>query len=170
MGNEPLTPAGRGVAPDDASLDVARAVMQTSFLCMETARTTLRRHGHGGLSVPQFRLLITVREQPGLSLAEAADLMNLSRPAASRLADGLVGRGLLTRVPSLDDRRRVAIDLSDAGRDLLVGVDDLVVANVADLLQGLSPDEQQVVGHAMALLQRVVAARVEVNTIPFGRA
>lgn len=169
MGNEPAARAAGSPAPASAPPDVARAVLQASFLGMETARTTLRRHGHGGLSVPQFRLLITLREWPGLSLAQAAEQMNLSRPAASRLADGLVGRGLITRVTTADDRRRVALDLSPAGREHLRGVDDLVVATMAELLDSLESDEQQLVAEAMAVLARVLRARVDVNALPFGR-
>ncbi|MBI5833299.1 MAG: MarR family transcriptional regulator [Armatimonadetes bacterium] len=170
MGTKPDDGPATAGLPAGASLDVARAVMQTSFMGMEMARTTLRRHGHGGLSVPQFRLLITLRELPGLSLAQAAEHMNLSRPAASRLADGLVGRGLVTRETTADDRRRVALGLSDEGRQLLHGVDDMVVAAVADMLGGLSVDEQAIVTASMDVLRRVFAARLDVDTVPFGRA
>jgi DNA-binding MarR family transcriptional regulator len=71
------------------------------------------------LTLTQIKLLhhLEQAEQP-LSLKEAAGLVLVSLPAASRLVDDLVRRGFAQRDEDLVDRRMKRVTLTDDGRAL----------------------------------------------------
>lgn len=75
------------------------------------------------------------------------------QPAMVALLDKLETMGLITRVPSLHDRRASLVDLTTAGRDAAQnGREALVDGNIRGL-EGFSPEE---VGQLVALLQRLI--------------
>ena len=72
-----------------------------------------------GVTGRQAALLWLVREHPGLTLGELADLERISSPSLSAHVDRLERAGLLTRVRSSDDRRRVGLQLTPEGSSLV---------------------------------------------------
>jgi len=72
-----------------------------------------------GVTGRQAALLWLVREQPGLTLGELADLERISPPSLSAHVDRLESAGLLGRVRSSADRRRVGLQLTPEGSRLL---------------------------------------------------
>jgi long-chain acyl-CoA synthetase len=74
------------------------------------------------LTLPQYRVLIHLAE--GKHAASGlADKLAVSRPSVTGVVDGLVARGLVRREHDSADRRRVAHELTDAGRLLLAAAD-----------------------------------------------
>src|ERR671923_2621040 len=71
-----------------------------------------------GVTSHQVTLLWLVRNQPGLSLRELAEEEGISAPSLSGHVDRLEAAGLLTRVRSSDDRRRVGLELTPDGQAL----------------------------------------------------
>ena len=80
----------------------------------------LRRHRPDhGLPLSQLQLLGEISRAGTTTPAELGTRMGVR---AQSLTDGLnelVSRGLITRRPDPEDRRRQLIDLTDAGKDLL---------------------------------------------------
>jgi DNA-binding MarR family transcriptional regulator len=72
-----------------------------------------------GVTTSQATLLWLVREHPGLTLRELAALERISAPSLSGHIDRLESAGLLDRVRSSEDRRRVVLRLTPAGSALL---------------------------------------------------
>ena len=72
-----------------------------------------------GVTGRQAALLWLVREHPGLTLSELADLERISPPSLSAHVDRLERAGLLGRVRSSADRRRVGLQLTPEGSSLL---------------------------------------------------
>ncbi len=70
------------------------------------------------ITVEQFHVLRYVRRGTD-SVSELATAKNISRPAISQAVEILVKKGLLTRVPSKEDRRCVELVLTEAGNHLL---------------------------------------------------
>ena len=69
------------------------------------------------LSLTQIKLLHHLEDQPReLSLKEAAEVVHVSLPAASRMVDDLVRRGFAQRREDDDDRRMKRVCLTDGGR------------------------------------------------------
>ncbi|MBI4578561.1 MAG: MarR family transcriptional regulator, partial [Planctomycetes bacterium] len=73
----------------------ARHLLATVPVVMRFIRHEMRRHRRGGVTVPQFRALVFVSNHADASLSAMAEHLGLSLPAASRLVQGLVQRGLM---------------------------------------------------------------------------
>ena len=96
-------------------LDVVPAVMR--FI-----RTEMRSHRAPGLSIPQFRTLMYVRRNRQVSLTGVAEHLGLTPASTSTLVDGLSRRGLLLRVASESDRRRVCLSLTASGQTAMESI------------------------------------------------
>src|SRR3954447_11493073 len=77
------------------------------------------------LSVPQYRVMALLAGGPAAS-SWLADRLTVSPPSVTAVVDGLVARDLVVRIPDASDRRRLNLELTDAGRRLLVAADDSV--------------------------------------------
>lgn len=72
-----------------------------------------------GLSLVEFFALKMVLEQSGLSLGELAEALMMAESKCSVMVDQLYRRGLLDRTRSAEDRRRVVLQLTEAGQAAL---------------------------------------------------
>jgi long-chain acyl-CoA synthetase len=70
------------------------------------------------LSLPQYRLMLLLVDGSAVATALARRLA-VTRPSITALADGLVDRGFVERVPDPTDRRCVTHSLTPAGRAAL---------------------------------------------------
>ena len=71
------------------------------------------------LTPAQFSTLLAIRENPGRRQSDIAAALGVQRPNFVALMDGFERRGLATRVRSGEDRRANALELTQAGADLL---------------------------------------------------
>ena len=86
---------------------------------LRLARNLRRETEALGVTSQQVTLLWLVRSRPGLSLRELAEQEGISAPSMSGHVDRLEAAGLLRRVRSNDDRRRVGLELTRDGSALL---------------------------------------------------
>jgi DNA-binding MarR family transcriptional regulator len=71
------------------------------------------------VTLPQLRVLILVSQRGTLNLNALARAMNVHPSNATRACDRLVAAGLLSRSDAADDRRNLALELTDDGRELI---------------------------------------------------
>lgn len=142
----------------ESSRPTAKAVLGTIPLIWRIMRNEIQSGPRSGLTLPQFRTLGAVRHEPGASLTEIAANLGLRPPAASKLVDGLVGRGLLARSPAAADRRRIELALTPKGHSALRQVRRAAEAKLGERLAVLSPRERALVRRAMKVLQGAFAA------------
>ncbi|MCA9691099.1 MAG: MarR family transcriptional regulator [Myxococcales bacterium] len=71
-----------------------------------------------GLSRVHHRILYVLRRRPGLTVGELTELNQVSRQAAHRPLQQLIGRGLVAVEVREADRRSRTLALSDEGRRL----------------------------------------------------
>src|ERR671915_1708433 len=86
---------------------------------LRLARELRHETEQAGITARQATLLWLVKRSPGLSLAELAAEEGISPPALSGNVDRLERVGLIERVRSSEDRRRVGLALTDEGEKLL---------------------------------------------------
>ncbi|MCL2649147.1 MAG: MarR family transcriptional regulator [Phycisphaerales bacterium] len=110
------------------------------------------RERRRGLSLPQFRTLATVDQQPAVSLSVLADHLGSSLPTASRIVEGLVKKGLLTRKGCDQDRRQCALGITASGKAVLLTAWRHTHAEMGKLLIGISAAERETVSAAMKIL------------------
>jgi DNA-binding MarR family transcriptional regulator len=117
----------------------------------------LRREARGvGVSPEQVSLLVAIKYAPGIGLRELADRERVSPPAMTKHVDRLERDGLVARTPSVDDRRRVGVSLTDEGQRVLRRVRSRRTAWLAQRLRGLSPEELAAVEAAVEPLRRLL--------------
>jgi len=109
-----------------------------------------------GITGRQATLLWLVKGSPGLTLRALAEMEGISPPALSGHVDRLERAGLLVRVRSTEDRRRVGLELTPEGDRLLRSVRERRTAWLADRLGELDPEALQVVAAAVEPLQRLL--------------
>lgn len=109
-----------------------------------------------GITSRQATLLWLVKRSPGLSLAELAAEEGISPPAMSGHVDRLEKAGLLNRLRSTDDRRRVGLRLTDEGERLMRRVRARRTTWLADRLQKLEPQALESIELALPALLRLV--------------
>lgn len=109
-----------------------------------------------GITARQATLLWLIKRRPGLSLAELAAEEDISPPALSGHVDRLEAAGLVERVRSSDDRRRVGLRLTDAGSQLLRRVRARRTTWLAGRMRSLSPEQLDAIGSALPALESLL--------------
>lgn len=107
------------------------------------------------LTLTQIKLLHYLEEaDEPLSLKDAAALVKVSLPAASRLVDDLVRRGFAERNEDLEDRRMKRLRLTEAGSAVQRRLNAARLSGLQRFTDSLSEPER-------ALLQTAVAKLLE---------
>ena len=109
-----------------------------------------------GITARQATLLWLVKRSPGLSLAELAAEEGISPPALSGNVDRLERVGLIERVRSSEDRRRVGLALTDEGEKLLRRIRARRTTWLAGRLTELDQAELDALAAAMPALRRLL--------------
>jgi MarR family transcriptional regulator, negative regulator of the multidrug operon emrRAB len=92
-----------------------------SFVGRELSAMFEQRIKPFGLAEAEFRVLTTLFSQPG-GVAHPSDLCaraSQSPANMSRISDALVSRGLITRVLSVHDRRRMVLRITEEGEEFV---------------------------------------------------
>src|ERR1700757_4136611 len=110
-----------------------------------------------GLTEAEFRVLTTLFSQPD-GVAHPSDLCvraDQSPANMSRISDALVSRDLITRVLSVQDRRRMVLRITEEGEEL---VRRLLPAMFVSLRGLLAPFSEPELAQLISLLKRLYLA------------
>jgi len=144
------------IATTDQALDLANDLRP---IVLRVARELRKETQQFGVTSRQVTLLWLVKRSPGLTLKALADAEAISAPALSGQVDRLEQRGLLVRVRSTVDRRRVGLELTPEGERLLRSVRERRTAWLADRLGDLEPDDLRAIEAAIEPLHRLLEER-----------
>jgi DNA-binding MarR family transcriptional regulator len=140
----------------EVMLDAQAVASELRPVLLRLARELRKETEQLGITARQATLLWLVKRSPGLSLAELAAEEGISPPAMSGHVDRLERAGLLERVRSTDDRRRVGLRLTEEGARLLRRVRARRTTWLADRLRSLEPGKLDAVESAIPALARLV--------------
>ena len=112
-----------------------------------------------GITGRQATLLWLVKGSPGLTLRALAEMEGISPPALSGHIDRLERAGLLVRVRSTDDRRRVGLELTGEGDRILRSVRERRTAWLAERLAALDPTALDAVAAAIEPLRQLLQVK-----------
>jgi len=107
------------------------------------------------LTVTQLRLLVFLGEEEGISNAELADRLLVTRPSVSALLERLERGGFIRREVAPHDRRGIRIWLEDRGKNAVSTLRAETREYAARLMQGLSDED---LARVKAALDKLVAA------------
>jgi len=132
---------------------VAAAVLEITLLVTRLVTPEVRRRGPKQLSLSHMRALGFLDANPDADLSAVADYVGLTLPSMSTLVDGLVRRGLVTRLAAPHDRRRLRLRLTTAGNKALRAGLAAAEAVLATRFSDLPAGERALVVRAMAHLR-----------------
>jgi len=115
-----------------------------------------------GLTEAEFRVLTTLFSQPD-GVAHPSDLCvraDQSPANMSRISDALVSRDLITRVLSVQDRRRIVLRITEQGEDLVRQLLPKLFVSLRGMFAEFSESEQRLL---ISLLKRLHANRGAAN-------
>jgi DNA-binding MarR family transcriptional regulator len=116
-----------------------------------------------GLTFSQMKVLVELEtaEEDARTVTALSEELGISAASASRAADGLVRKKLLTRLEDPDDRRVRRLALTAKGRELAERIISARLAGLEDFADSLEPDERQKLEAALdALLKRPEIAEI----------
>lgn len=96
-----------------------------------------------GVTALQYTALSVLERRPMMSAADLARASFVRAQSAADLVGALERRGLIERRTDPDNRRRMLISLTSAGRDFLAEYDPRVAELEARMLQGLDTDARE---------------------------
>ena len=140
----------------DVMLDPQQVASDLRPVLLRLSRELRKETEQLGVTARQATLLWLVKRSPGLSLAELAAQEGISPPALSGHVDRLESAGLLERVRSTEDRRRVGLRLTDEGTRLMRRIRARRTTWLADRLRALDPGELKAVEAAIPALQHLL--------------
>jgi MarR family transcriptional regulator for hemolysin len=130
-------------------------VLEVIPMVMRSLRAEFRSHRGSDLSIPQYRTLMYLRRTPGKSLADLADHLGITPPSTSKLVDGLVKRGLVSRKDFPGDRRKIVLSLTPAGTELAEASLRLTQAAYLKRFAALPKETLATIKQAMAALRPI---------------
>ena len=140
----------------DVTLNTEAVAADLRPVLLRLARELRKETEQLGITARQATLLWLVKRSPGLSLAELAAEEHISPPALSGHVDRLERAGLIERIRSSEDRRRVGLRLTEEGARLMRRVRARRTTWLADRLRTLEPTELEAIEAAIPALERLV--------------
>jgi len=111
--------------------------------------------GEAPMSGARLSALSTIASRGPLSLGALAAAERVSAPTMSRLVDGLVRDGLVSRQVPEDDRRSIRIDATDEGRALLAQARTWQVGGLTERLKRLGESERRALLRGIELIEQI---------------
>jgi len=129
---------------NDTQLALERFIpYRLSVLSNTVSRTIARIYAHRfELAVADWRVMAVLGQQAPLSAREVCALTAMDKVRVSRAVGRLIARKLVERATSDRDRRVSVLSLSAAGQSIYREVVPLALDAEANLLKGLSKQEQ----------------------------
>jgi MarR family transcriptional regulator, lower aerobic nicotinate degradation pathway regulator len=124
------------------SQDARRAMDSLRRLVHALRSATRASEKSVGLSAAQHFVLRQLESSSGVSPSELASCAHTSASSISEVIARLVARGLVSRVASISDRRRVELRLTAAGADLLASAPQTVQERLLAGLERLSSTDR----------------------------
>jgi DNA-binding MarR family transcriptional regulator len=110
----------------------------------------------GNVSFAQFFLLGYLANEDYLTMTDISKKMGHSTAAATGLVDRLEKLGYVQRLHASDDRRKVMVQITRKGIDLVDRMRDDIVASLVDLMEGLDGDQQDALLQTYGKISNVV--------------
>jgi DNA-binding MarR family transcriptional regulator len=128
---------------------------------IETAKRIRRVYDHLlselGLTLPQASLLAYIEEGSPMTQVRLSERLGSGRAAVGSRIDALERRGVVERRPDPSDRRVWLVHITDAGRAVVIRINEIDQQLREQLRQGISRQERQQLAVLLLRLQSNLA-------------
>jgi DNA-binding MarR family transcriptional regulator len=121
-----------------AQSSIGYLIKRASSLCLNVLEPVLEQHGFTFL---QYQILAWLRDGIAVNPRDICSQYRHNSGALTRVIDQLEEKGLIERLRRDRDRRKVELQLTDAGRKVIGTLVPLVVEQLNLALQDFSGDE-----------------------------
>jgi len=150
-----MTPSTHPSSPTVEALSAeASEVRMATF---RLARRLRAQRAVDAMSDGQFAVLAGLKIHGPHTLGELAERERVSAPSMNRTVNCLEESGYLTRTPDAADRRKVIIDLTPPGLEVVEETVRRRDAWVEEALAGLTDEERRTLSAAAEIMQRMAA-------------
>lgn len=146
------------MSTSDPTLDLSHEAADFRMATFRLARRLRSERADDRMSDGQFAVLAALSAHGSHTLGELADRERVSAPSMNRTVNCLEESGYVTRTPDADDRRKVNIGMTDAGREIVTETVRRRDSWLEKVLVSLAPADREVLAQA-AVIMREVAAR-----------
>lgn len=105
-----------------------------------------------GLTSSQSDAMIFIRSSPGCTINDLRAFLGVSHQAASALVDRMRNRGLLETMVLDGDRRSRVIIMTDAGKDLVSGIEQLGAKAGRNITGGMTEEEAEKLSESLDVM------------------
>jgi len=116
-----------------------------------------------GLSRAQWSVLAILSNREGLSQSQISDELEIEKSTTGRLIDQVERGGWIERRPIPGDRRLWGIHLTDRARQLIAEVESIVLNTRAEMLRGLSAEQQQTLSEMLQAVKSNLSVALELD-------
>jgi DNA-binding MarR family transcriptional regulator len=143
---------------------IEQAMSAVRSLIREMRMNTRAIESKAGMSLAQLFVLHCLAEKSADSLNELADRTATHQSSVSVVVTRLLQKGYVTRTPSAVDRRRVLLEITPLGRDVLVNAPMTIQMRLISSLRTMPPDDS--VALATLLRRWVSGAGIDLTQAP----
>lgn len=144
--------------------EAARAMNAVRGIVRALRMSTRSIEGQLGISLAQLFVLQQLAEKAASSLNDLSQRTGTHQSSVSVVVSRLVDRGLVRRSFAKEDKRRVELELTAAGRDMLSEAPATIQTSLIDAFSDLAADDRE---RLADLLERWVrAAGIDVESPP----
>jgi DNA-binding MarR family transcriptional regulator len=123
-----------------------------------------------GLTRSQWRVLISLKRQDGLTQTELADIVELEKAPLGKLLDKLESKGWITRRDDPDDRRARRVYCTAKIERHLTGIAEAARAMFAEALAGMRENEVKSLIDRLQLIKRNLGGTDDVVPAPIRKS
>lgn len=148
---------------DDEAREVLRASRALLGIVARSMSGALER-----VTVPQFRVLVLLGSLGPQRVGALAELLEVVPSTATRVLDRLERDGWVRRASNVEDRREVAVELTEEGRALVAEVTERRYREVRRVLLAMEPPARAVLAGALRGFSDVAGEPGLTDLVAFG--
>jgi len=151
-------------APTADSQAIEQTMSAVRSMIREMRMNTRAIESKAGMSLAQLFVLHSLAEKPADSLNELAQRTATHQSSVSVVITRLLHKGFVSRTVSPMDRRRVSLEITPAGREMLGNAPPTIQMRLIASLRAMSPEEPAALA---ALLHRwLTGAGIDTSVAP----
>lgn len=135
--------------------EIAESIIENIPLVTRLLRRQMRSHVKNQLTIPQFRLLLRLSQQPS-SQSELAEWLGVTAPTMSKMIDSLLKNKMLTRQYQEKDRRKQKIELTIVGKKLIQKQQKFATKMFLKKIEKLTKNEKEKLKDGLEILIKLV--------------
>jgi DNA-binding MarR family transcriptional regulator len=138
---------------DDHVTKIERLLRRVAVIIKRRGRDILADFEITG---PQFNALLTLRDNPDITMGELCEKLFLACSTATDLIDRMEKNGVLVRRRDPQDRRVIRLAISEKGQQVIAEVVKARRRYVSSILSNLSDDEKDHLANALEKLHTLM--------------